>query len=169
MYKCNQQVEIKSPSFEELAYVVKLWSDPNTMEDVGGVVEFESNRHQSWYEKMVNPGDGYNVYCLIYNKKKEPIGEVSFHQYQLDSKTARLNIKIEAKHRGNGHAKEALDLMLDYYFNEFGGEVMLDDVANANGVQVLKKYGFEIISQSQTSTLLKLTKSKYNQLKNESK
>lgn len=59
--------------------------------------------------------------------------------------------------------------MLDYYFNEFGGEVMLDDVANANGVQVLKKYGFEIISQSQTSTLLKLTKSKYNQLKNESK
>lgn len=59
--------------------------------------------------------------------------------------------------------------MLAYYFNEFGGKVMLDDGANVNGIQMLQKYGFEIMGQSEASTLLKLTKLKYNQLKNESK
>lgn len=59
--------------------------------------------------------------------------------------------------------------MLDYYFNEFGGKVMLDDGANVNGIQMLQKYGFEIMEKSEASTLLKLTKLKYNQLKNESK
>lgn len=46
---------------------------------------------------------------------------------------------------------------------------MLDDGANVNGIQRLQKYGFEIMGQSEASTLLKLTKLKYNQLKNESK
>ena len=37
--------------------------------DVGGIIEFVPERHQSWYERMVKPGDGCNVYCLVYNEK----------------------------------------------------------------------------------------------------
>ena len=53
MNKSNNRVQIKSPRFEELGYVKKLWADEETMRDVGGIIEFVPERHQSWYERMV--------------------------------------------------------------------------------------------------------------------
>lgn len=132
--------------------------------DVGGIIEFVPERHQSWYERMVKPGDGCNVYCLVYNENQRPVGEISFHCYDENEKSASFNIKIQARYRGKGYAKATMDLMLDYYFNEFGGEVMIDEVINERGIRVLMSYGFEKVDKTEVGILLRLTKDKFNQI-----
>ena len=109
-------------------------------------------------------GDGCNVYCLVYNENQRPVGEISFHCYDENEKSASFNIKIQARYRGKGYAKATMDLMLDYYFNEFGGEVMIDEVINERGIRVLMSYGFEKVDKTEVGILLRLTKDKFNQI-----
>lgn len=109
-------------------------------------------------------GDGCNVYCLVYNENQRPVGEISFHCYDENEKSASFNIKIQARYRGKGYAKATMDLMLDYYFNEFGGEVMIDEVINERGIRVLMSYGFEKVDKTEVGILLRLTKEKFNQI-----
>lgn len=154
-------VYLKQPEFNELSYVEELWADEGTMIDVGGIVPFPEERRKEWYSKMVYPTDGKNFYCLIYNFENQPVGEVSFHRYDEKNKTADFNIKIQSKHRGNGYAKEAMKLILEYYFTEFGGQVMRDAVMNINGQQALSKFGFDIESKSDNIIVFKLTKEKF--------
>ena len=110
------------------------------------------------------PGDGCNVYCLVYNENQRPVGEISFHCYDENEKSALFNIKIQARYRGRGYAKATMDLMLDYYFNEFGGELMIDEVINERGIRVLMSYGFEKVDKTEVGILLRLTKDKFNQI-----
>lgn len=109
-------------------------------------------------------GDGCNVYCLVYNENQRPVGEISFHCYDENEKSASFNIKIQARYRGKGYAKATMDLMLDYYFNEVGGEVMIDEVINERGIRVLMSYGFEKVDKTEVGILLRLTKDKFNQI-----
>ena len=109
-------------------------------------------------------GDGCNVYCLVYNENQRPVGEISFHCYDENEKSASFNIKIQARYRGKGYAKATMDLMLGYYFNEFGGEVMIDEVINERGIRVLMSYGFEKVDKTEVGLLLRLTKDKFNQI-----
>ena len=109
-------------------------------------------------------GDGCNVYCLVYNENQRPVGEISFHCYDENEKSASFNIKIQARYRGKGYAKATMYLMLGYYFNEFGGEVMIDEVINERGIRVLMSYGFEKVDKTEVGILLRLTKDKFNQI-----
>ncbi|MBU5437145.1 GNAT family N-acetyltransferase [Tissierella sp. MSJ-40] len=114
---------------------------------------------------MVQPTDGKNFYCLVYSLEDEPVGEVSFHRYNEITKTAEFNVKILSKYRGRGYAKEATILLLDYYFNEFFGEVMLDSIAisNNNGQKTLLNIGFEHRSSTDGVSLVSIDKEKYNE------
>lgn len=164
--KAGSVVCIKQPDYDELDFITKLWADNETMKDIGGPVAFQDSRKKEWYEKMVKPTDGRNFYCLVYNLKDEPVGEVSFHRYDETTRTAEFNVKILSAHRGKGYAKEAILLMLEYYFVEFGGEVMLDGIAinNINGQKALLKLGFEHMSTSYDVLLVGMTREKFLQL-----
>ena len=98
--------------------------------------------------------------------KDEPFGEVNFSRYNERTKTADFNIKIEYTHRRNGYSKEAINLLLDYYFNEYGGLIMSDDISiiNLKAQQVFIKYGFEHVLSNERVFLVRLTKSKFNKL-----
>lgn len=157
-------VYIKQPNIDELNYVSELWTDEETMRDVGGTIAFPEEKRGNWYRRMVQPGDGKNFYCLIYNHENNPVGEVSFHGYDREEKSANFNIKVQYKYRGNGYAKEAMELMLNYYFYEFGGEVIFDDVINVNGQRALSKFGFEIVSEFEDEVSFEMTKDRFTQL-----
>ncbi|MEG2289022.1 MAG: GNAT family N-acetyltransferase [Clostridium sp.] len=160
-------VYIKEPEYEELDYVEKLWGDVKTTGEIGG--PFKLKDRDGFFERMVSPGDGLNKYFLIYNKSSLPVGEISFRKSNIDYKKATFNVKLEWQHRGNGYAKEALDLILDYYFNQYGGEVMEDDIAinNINAQKIFLKYGFEHVTNNEDIFLVRMTKEKFNIIKSE--
>lgn len=163
VYRRNgKKVYIKQPEFEELEFVAKLWADENTMKSIGGVFDFSKNKREMFYKKMVYPSDGKNFYCLVYeNLEGRAVGEVSFHGYDSSTKSARFNIKINYKDRNKGYGQDALRLLLDYYFLDFGGNVVIDNVNTVEGISLFKKVGFEIISQNKDETSVRLTKDDY--------
>jgi hypothetical protein len=55
--------------------------------------------------------------------------------------------------------------MLDYFFNHYGGEVMIDPVAaqNKSGQSLFKAIGFQVVEQpGHDSVLMKITKDVFN-------
>jgi|GEM_PF-590035 len=165
--KWGSLIYIKQPSIEELDYVAKLWNDEKTMKDVGGVINFPLEKRDAWYRKMVQPSDGKNFYCLIFTMENIPVGEVSFHRYNAEEKKADFNIKIQERYRGKGYAKEAMKLMLSYYFYDIGGQIIYDEVINKNGQEALEKFGFEALERNDKTILFKLTKERFFKIMNE--
>lgn len=162
LYRRNgKKVYIKQPEYSEMAYVSELWGDKDTMEGIGGVFNFSSEKWDPFYKKMVSPSDGKNFYCLVYNNKDIPVGEVSFHGYDLVTKTARFNIKIHSKYRRLGYGREATNLMLEYYFQEFGGNIMMDNIKTEKAINLAKKLNFEQIGKMKDGVICKITKEKF--------
>ena len=162
----GKKVYIKQPTFEELDYVTKLWADYDTMKDIGGPVVFEESEQKRWYEAMVHPGNGRHFYCLICDLSGQPVGEVSFHRFDKETGSAEFNVKVKHEHRGKGYGKEAVLLLLDYYFNDFGGTVMTDPMAihNVEGQKVMLGLGFEHAFSEGDVFMVKITKEKYNSI-----
>ena len=156
----GENVYIRSPKHNEITYINQLWSDIETTGEIGGPYYLSKEKAEKWYPKMVNPTDGRNFYCLIFTTENIPIGEVSFHRYDDKAKSAELNIKVESSYRGKGYSKEALYLFLKYYFLEFGGEEIFDNVFNNNpkGQKALLSFGFELISMDDDNSFFRMTK-----------
>lgn len=146
-----------------MSYIVKLWTDPLTMAEVGGPVHLTEEQAQKWYARMVSPGSQTDRYFLIFNNDDQPVGEISFHRYDLSTDTAEFNIKIEHCHRGQGYAQKAIPLLLKYFFFDFGGKVMCDPVAldNQPGQKALIKLGFRQDASRQDACYLKMTKEEF--------
>ncbi|MDV4152561.1 GNAT family N-acetyltransferase [Clostridium sp. AL.422] len=166
LYRRNGKlIYIKMPEFNELAFVKELWGNRKNMNDVGGVYSFPEEKWGMFYKKMVSPTDGKNFYCLIYDLNDKPIGEVSFHGYNSATKVARINVKVHYEHRRKGYGEEALRLLLEYYFFEFGGQAIIDSVKNDEGKFLLKKIGFEELNNFRNQGTYKLTKNKFMSFK----
>ena len=163
MQIAGQHDMIRTPETADLPYLRRLWADPETMEAVGGPFVIDDQRARRWFETMVDPGSDTDRYFLIGKTNGTPVGEISFHRYNPATKTAELNIKIEASNRYRGYGPEALRLLLDYFFGEFGGEVMLDPVAlgNRNGKKAIMSFGFEHDPSRADVFLLRMTKQRY--------
>lgn len=165
----GNNIYIKSPDIDELSFVEKLWGNIENMNTVGGVYSFPKEKWDMFYKKMVYPTDGKNFYCLVYDYNNNAIGEVSFHGYNSATKVARINIKIHYKYRRKGYAKEALRLLLEYYFWDFGGETIIDSVSDEASNNLLKNLGFEVINKFQNKLTYKLEKSKFSLYKKNQK
>lgn len=162
LYRRNgTKVYIKNPEFSELSFVKELWADKKNMDDFGDVYSFPKEKWDMFYKKMVNQTNGKNFYCLVYDLEDNPIGEVSFHGYNSATKVARINVKIKYDKRNNGYGEEALRLLLEYFFLEFGGEAIIDSVKTDSGKGLLEKVGFEELNNFRNQGTYKLTKKKF--------
>ena len=159
-------VTIRPPTWEEMEYIRWLWSDPETMEPVGGPVHLTDEQARDWYAQKVNPGSLTNCYRLILNEENHPVGEVSFHHLDLQTMIASFNIKVAAAERGKGYAKEAMQLFLGYFFLELGGKILVDDVAvsNSAGQRALLRFGFEHDPSHDEVFRLRMTRQHYEDL-----
>ncbi len=157
-------VYINEPTFPELDYVEELWGDIKTTGEVGG--PFKLKDKEQFFKSMIYPGNRLNKYFLIYDKEDTKVGEISFRKVEEHSKKAMFNVKIKWEYRGKGYAKAAMDLILNYYFNQYGGEVMEDSIAieNKNAQRIFLVYGFEHVSTNEEEFLVRLTKERFNKL-----
>ncbi len=160
----GNKIRIVKPTKDDWQIVKRIWEDPATMEDIGGVQPLSEERYVQWYQKMfLLEKDKNDYYLILYEDTDQCIGEVSFHNYNKDEKKARLNIKIKSNYRNHGFGKQALDLLLHSYFNEWNGKRMEDiiDIKNKNGYKMLKKYGFKEIRRDKEEILLEMKKEEY--------
>lgn len=154
---------LKEPTLDDLQFIQWLWGDPDTMAPVGGPVALDDQQARAWFARMISPGSPEDTYRLILKSDGTPVGEVSCHRLDLETMTADLNIKIAARYRGNGYAKQALSLFLDYFFLELGGKILQDKVAKGNqdGRNFLLAFGFKEGAPGEEYDLLVFSKKDY--------
>lgn len=140
----GETVFLRLPQKEELPFIRTLWNDIATMEKIGGVVPFPQKREANWYHHMIFPGNPADCYCLVFDPAGSPCGEISFHRWNEELRTADLNMKIIAASRGNGYAADALNTFLRFFFEKVSGAILFDDVAKENtaGQHLLRNRGF---------------------------
>jgi len=152
------------PTRDDWTKVKEIWEDPETMEAVGGGHPLSKEQYDAWYMKLFKANADKNQYFLVIQEDdRQCIGEVSFHGYDSMSKRAHLNIKIKKEYRKKGLGKKALDGLLQYYFNEWGGEVMEDHIwtKNKEGYESLTKYGFQEVQRDSHEILVEMTKEEW--------
>ena len=157
-------IKLVAPTKSDWQLVKRIWEDPETMKDVGGVQPLSEERYTQWYEKMFVLDKDKNKYFLVLQEDTHQcIGEISFHNYDKEEKKARLNIKIKSNCRNHGFGRKALDLLLHYYFTEWNGEIMEDivDIKNTNGYRTLKNYGFKEISRDKAEIVIEIRREEY--------
>lgn len=162
----GRKIYIRTPRLEELSYTEKLWGDMDSMTDVGKTVSFPSYKWDGFYKKMVNPTDGRNLYCLVFDYNDNPVGEASFHGYDSITKTARLNVRIENSKRNKGYGREAVQLILEFFFYEFGGLYMLDTVPLDGNRERLERFGFKIMYKNKENYSYRLFKEDFKNTNN---
>lgn len=160
-------VRLRPPRPDEMAYVRRLWTDPETMAPVGGVWPMTDEEAGRWYARMVDPGRPTDFFCLIFDAASgEPVGEVSCHQFDWETRIAMFNVKVAAAWRGRGYGRAALRVFLDWFFNPLGARAMVDDIAldNAAGQRALLDFGFEHDPLVAGNFRVRLTRERFNLL-----
>jgi RimJ/RimL family protein N-acetyltransferase len=157
---------LEPPARDDMPFIRRLWADADTMEAVGGPIHLADEDAARWYTRLVDPGQPTDCYCLIRLLDHCPVGEISFHRLDTCTLTADLNVKVAASRRGRGIGREAMRRFLDFYFNDFGGCVIVDNVAAANtaGWTALSGFGFRAISCSPEVVRFELTGAEFRAL-----
>jgi len=162
---------------DDLKFIQWLWSDEETMQDVGGTHCYDDEGIEKWYVKNFESDKNNMDYFLIFSQQENiPVGEVSYVIDDYEKMIARFNIKIASKYRGKGYPLEAVHKCLDYFFNKRGGKIMRDDVWNENktGHKFLLKAGFRYVKDVKEefngriweSKLYEITSEIFNKLEN---
>jgi RimJ/RimL family protein N-acetyltransferase len=162
----TERIQLRVPQWNETRFIRWLWSDPETMTPVGGPITLSHDQARQWFARMIDPGSPTDCYRLIFNEEDRPVGEISLHRLDPDSMTADFNLKIANAERRKGYASEAALLFLEYFFNQCGGRVLVDDVALNNhvGQQALLALGFEHDPEVEKVFRLRMTRDQYNEL-----
>ena len=164
----GKSIALINPTLDDLIHVKEIWKDEKTMDDVGGIYFLSNEKYIKWYNHMFIDRKNENEYYLIFKKDtKDCIGEISFHNFDIITKKAMFNIKIKYDFRKKGFGIESMDLILNHYFNTWHGEIMEDSIweKNKNGLEILKKYGFEEIKEDEEDIWVELHKKNWNEAK----
>ncbi len=163
----GKNILLVEPAMNDYLFIKNIWEDEKTMLSVGGIQSLSEERFKIWYKYMFIEKKNENRYFLIMTEDKNKcLGEISFHKYNNKTKKAELNIKVLYEHRGKGIGKEALTLLMEYYFKEWGGKVMTDIIRgdNIEGYNALKKFGFKEKKNEYNEICFELTENDYKNI-----
>ncbi len=81
---------------------------------------------------------------VICNSDSQPIGAIDLYDFDPLHRRAGIGIVITAEHRGNGHASDALNLLLDYCFKTLQLHQVYCSVTATNlpSIHLFTKAGF---------------------------
>ena len=171
------RLELHVPTIEELDYWHKIMSDPETMSynkgyDLGfdgyhrytGCIDFPESEWQDWHEYFVGC-EPERFYAYIQRKDDGAfIGEVNVHKSSEEDYD--MGILIEAKYRGQGYSKEALNLLLKHAFEEMGAKAVhnvFEDERDA-AMKVHLDCGFREVSRENGIIHLMITSDEYGEI-----
>lgn len=170
---CRLRLQI--PAYEELGYRQRLLADPDTMsynkgyelsfdgyDRETGCIAFPESRWRDWYGFFVGQEPQRFYAYVVRNRDGALIGEVNVRKNE-DEACYDMGIVLEAKHRGNGYAKEALELLLKHAFEALGAEAVRNcfEATREAAVRTHLAAGFTECGRENGNVELRITKEAY--------
>ena len=136
-------IALRTPVWEDMEFVRRLWNDPATMAP-GAPFVMSDEQAREWFARVVEPGSPSDRFCVILGSAGISVGEISYHRLDPRTQTADFNIRVAADERRKGYAHAAMHRFLQDFFLYRGGQMLVDDVAldNPVGQAALLRFGF---------------------------
>lgn len=162
----GQNVYLRVPKTHELEYAHWLRSEEGTMSHHSLSTHLSDD---TGHLTKVAPGWESEYYGSVFDRDDVPVGEVSLRWRLPKAKTGEFHVKIARVHQDKGYEKEALRLLLSYFYFEMGGEVMEGWVPSGHEVehQTLLTFGFEVNRSANDGIGVRMTKDKFRELYDE--
>lgn len=179
---CSEEtVRLHAPSLDELWYRQKIMQDPATMDynrgyaidshgydRETGCILFPREEWTEWYDYFIGREPERFYAYIIKSTDGEFIGEVNLHRSRSGS-WHEMGIVIEARYRGHGYSRCALELLLRYAFDEMNAAEVRNDFEETR-IAAMKTHlsvGFEEYKREDGIVLLGITRERYygNKLK----
>ena len=138
------RLHLKVPTLSELSYRQKILADPETMnynkgfdiEDSSydkstGCIDFKQSKWDKWSSYWTgNKPQTYYAY-IVRNEDSCFVGEVNIHK-NINENPYEMGIAMEEQFRGKGYSKEALSLLLQVAFEEYGAKAIHNNFSTNN-------------------------------------
>ncbi|MCH4886823.1 GNAT family N-acetyltransferase [Acidaminobacter sp. JC074] len=157
----NEFIGIRNIVREDMDFIQKLWGDEESMLASGGPYMIRDEDKDDLFT-ILNKGQAISNHYMI-SVGDQLIGDLSIRDHSDDK--AQLDMKIMNDERNKGYGKQALSLILDYFFNELGGKEVYFELwlVNYFANKKLKDYGFEATSVTEDYNVMTLTRENYQE------
>lgn len=139
----TEQFKLQVVEKEDLSFIHELFNDPQIMK-----YWFEEPYHsKAQLEDFFNKNnDSHNLRQFIFKRNEEKLGYIGFYNIEWTHRKAEFGIMIDPKHQGNGYAKSAVKLAIDYAFSILNLHkiYLIVDQENEKAIHIYEKAGFHI-------------------------
>ncbi len=142
--RVGKNVSLRTLRVEDVAYLVKSSESEE--------IRFMTNTAQAFtrdviekHIKRISKDDERYDFAIIHNESKEMIGECSVLEIDEDNDSERFRIAMSTiEHTGKRYGSEAMNLIIDFVFDELKLNRLHFEVFNFNkrGIKAYKKVGF---------------------------
>ncbi|BEI22391.1 GNAT family N-acetyltransferase [Vibrio fluvialis] len=133
----GQKTNIRAIELQDLERINAWANDLNLWVLLGGWhFPYSTTNTKNWIEN-INCNDKSNQYFAIANETNEIIGTISLTSIDWKNRGATYGIMIgDARSRGKGYAKDAVDTLIKYVFEELGLVRIESDIIDSNTVSL---------------------------------
>lgn len=149
----GDKVRIRKINLNDADLLCKWWSNGEVMQHVGFTngVKTDIGGLKDNIKNQLNDMNKYRksrMFIVLDKNTEERIGELVFHDLDLENKSCTIGIKIcEVDYQGKGYGEDTLRTFLTYLFKEFNlHRIELDTLfENTRARNLYKKVGFKEI------------------------
>ena len=127
-----------------------------------GCIDFPKEEWRGWYDYFIGQEPERFYAYIVRMEDGMFLGEVNVHRNQ-DAPWYEMGIVLEACHRGQGYAAEALNLLLSHAFERLGAEAVHNDFEDTRNAAVRTHLatGFEELKRANGILELLMTRERY--------
>ncbi len=143
VYFTGEKINLLPLEKEDMPFVMKWVNNEGISYYNGARFPVSLHEQNTWYEKTQN--DKSKKKLIICNKEGVKAGMVSLFNIDLRNQNAEAGIYIDTAYQGKGYAKEALNIIVKFGFNELNMHKIYATILdfNMNSIKLFEAVGFK--------------------------
>lgn len=140
----GKKVNLREIRKSDIDYFLKWFNDPEIMQYNPRYLPMMGAKEEKWIEKIANSED--TAHFVMETRDEKVIGVCGFNQINYKDQDAHIGINIGEKDCWEkGYGTEALELLVEYGFNQLNLHHITTEVYGFNGrsMRVQEKAGFQ--------------------------
>lgn len=114
----SKDLKLREVEESDLEIICKWRNNWDVLKNLFSYLPISLTKQKRWYENYINDSTT-QTFIIEYKIENKPIGTVTLAHIDYKNQNAEAGILIgEKDYRGKGLAKQALNLVIDYGFNE---------------------------------------------------
>lgn len=111
----GKTVSLRTIEEEDLTFLKRGVNDPSIWRTIGRPLPANDVQEQEFFENVVSTDE---TVTLLITSDEEPIGTVGFNEMNHEIGSAEIGYWIAPEYHNQGYGSEAVELLVEYGFNE---------------------------------------------------